>query len=112
MNNHDHMYISYSLYSLPLSLHPPTGVWVSEIMLQQTRVATVIPYYEKWLAKWPTVQALAGATQEEVNDAWAGLGYYRRARYLLDGAKYIVDKCGGVFPSTGDSRKNERWVGR
>ena len=53
-------------------------VWVSEIMLQQTQVATVIEYFNRWIGKWPTVQDLAAATQEEVNVVWAGLGYYRR----------------------------------
>jgi len=52
-------------------------VWVSEIMLQQTQVATVIPYFQKWIAKWPTVADLAGAQLEDVNAMWAGLGYYR-----------------------------------
>lgn len=52
-------------------------VWVSEIMLQQTQVATVIPYFNKWIAKWPTVADLAKASVEEVNTMWAGLGYYR-----------------------------------
>ncbi|KAG1670121.1 hypothetical protein FOA52_013697 [Chlamydomonas sp. UWO 241] len=75
-------------------------VWVSEIMLQQTQVATVIPYFNKWVAKWPTVSDMAGASVEEVNTMWAGLGYYRRARYLLDGAKFVMEKLGGSFPST------------
>eukprot|EP00192_Tetraselmis_astigmatica_P006425 CAMPEP_0117652132 /NCGR_PEP_ID=MMETSP0804-20121206/2464_1 /TAXON_ID=1074897 /ORGANISM="Tetraselmis astigmatica, Strain CCMP880" /LENGTH=517 /DNA_ID=CAMNT_0005458159 /DNA_START=317 /DNA_END=1870 /DNA_ORIENTATION=+ len=77
-------------------------VWVSEIMLQQTQVSTVIDYFNKWVGRWPTVQRLAHATQEEVNEVWAGLGYYRRARYLLDGAKYVVDKLGGRLPETVD----------
>lgn len=53
-------------------------VWISEVMLQQTQVVTVIDYFNKWTAKWPTVQDLAAASQEEVNAVWAGLGYYRR----------------------------------
>ena len=98
---------STSTYSLtsdaPSDLSPSDfayRVWVSEIMLQQTRVATVIDYFTTWTQKWPTVQHLAGATQEEVNEMWAGLGYYRRARYLLEGAKYITVDCQGVFPDT------------
>ncbi|XP_038874809.1 adenine DNA glycosylase isoform X2 [Benincasa hispida] len=75
------------------------GVWVSEIMLQQTRVQTVVHYYNRWMIKWPTVQHLSRASLEEVNEMWAGLGYYRRARYLLEGAKMIV-KEGGRFPKT------------
>jgi A/G-specific adenine glycosylase len=75
-------------------------VWVCEIMSQQTQVSRAAEYFRKWIAKWPNVASLASATQEEVNEAWAGLGYYRRARYLLDGAKYIVNDLGGVFPAT------------
>ncbi|KAI7841034.1 hypothetical protein COHA_005262 [Chlorella ohadii] len=75
-------------------------VWVCEIMSQQTQVSRAAEYFRRWVARWPTVQALAGASQEEVNELWAGLGYYRRARYLLDGAKYIVGECGGRFPTT------------
>ena len=74
------------------------GTWVSEIMLQQTRVETVIPYWHRWMEKWPTVASLAAATPEEVNAVWAGLGYYRRAQSLLTGARDIVGKFGGVVP--------------
>ncbi|KAK4847097.1 hypothetical protein QYF36_025504 [Acer negundo] len=74
------------------------GVWVSEIMLQQTRVQTVIEYYNRWMKKWPTIHHLSQASLEEVNEMWAGLGYYRRARFLLEGAKMIVDGGGG-FPN-------------
>jgi A/G-specific adenine glycosylase len=68
------------------------GVWVSEIMSQQTQIERVSVYWQKWMAKWPTVSALAEATQEEVNEMWAGLGYYRRARFLLEGAKHVATK--------------------
>ncbi|XP_056171662.1 adenine DNA glycosylase [Syzygium oleosum] len=75
------------------------GVWVSEVMLQQTRVQTVIDYYNRWMLKWPSLHHLASASLEEVNEMWAGLGYYRRARFLLEGAKMIV--AGGEgFPRT------------
>ena len=87
----------------PLDLDTQTfayRVWVSEIMCQQTQVATVIPYFEKWITRWPTVSDLAKAEVEEVNSYWAGLGYYRRARYLLDGAKHVMDKLNGTFPTT------------
>ncbi len=67
----------------------PYKIWVSEIMLQQTRVETVIPYYEKWLEAFPTVIDLARAEEEDVLFLWEGLGYYRRARYLYEGAKGI-----------------------
>ncbi|KAF8793610.1 Adenine DNA glycosylase like protein [Argiope bruennichi] len=76
------------------------AVWVSEVMLQQTQVATVIPYFNKWMEKWPTVQALAKANVEEVLQAWAGLGYYSRGRRLHEGAKIIVEKLNGQIPNT------------
>ncbi|QDZ22169.1 DNA glycosylase [Chloropicon primus] len=74
-------------------------VWVSEVMLQQTRVETVKDYYLRWMQKYPTVEDLANADIEEVNKLWAGLGYYRRARFLLEGAKYVCEHCGGKMPS-------------
>ena len=77
----------------------PYQVWVSEIMLQQTQVVTVIPYYERWMEVFPNVEALACASLDEVLKLWAGLGYYRRARYLHEGAKVIVEQYGGVFPT-------------
>ena len=78
----------------------PYATWVSEIMLQQTRVATVIDYHTRWLARFPTIEALAAASPEDVNAAWAGLGYYRRARFLHACAKEVVAHHGGVLPST------------
>ncbi|KAL4393111.1 hypothetical protein HN51_046258 [Arachis hypogaea] len=72
------------------------GVWVSEVMLQQTRVQTVIAYYNRWMKKWPTIHHLAQASLEEVNEMWAGLGYYRRARFLFEGAKKIVAEGGRI----------------
>ncbi|CAL1408025.1 unnamed protein product [Linum trigynum] len=86
------------------------GVWVSEVMLQQTRVQTVVDYYNRWMAKWPTVELLAQASLEEVNEMWAGLGYYRRARFLLEGAKMIVDEGDG-FPSTVASLRKVSGIG-
>lgn len=74
------------------------SVWVSEIMLQQTRVEAVIPYYLKWMKSFPTVQHLANATEDEVNAHWAGLGFYRRARLLHQGAKYVATELNGVMP--------------
>ena len=65
------------------------SVWVSEIMLQQTQVATVIDYYNRWMSKWPRVEDLAKATLEEVNAMWSGLGYYSRAKRLHEGAKKV-----------------------
>ncbi len=76
----------------------PYAIWVSEIMLQQTQVKTVIPYYERWLATFPTIQSLADAEQEQVLKLWQGLGYYARARNLHRAAQEIVDRHGGQFP--------------
>ena len=77
----------------------PYCVWVSEIMLQQTRVAAVIPYYERFLERFPNLQALAAAPEEEVLRLWSGLGYYSRARNLQKTAHKIVAEHGGEFPS-------------
>jgi A/G-specific adenine glycosylase len=76
----------------------PYRIWLSEIMLQQTRVAAVIPYYERFLERFPDVNALAAAPQEEVLRLWSGLGYYSRARNLQRAAQQIVAQHGGVFP--------------
>lgn len=78
--------------------HDPYRVWISEIMLQQTRVAAVLPYYRRFLARFPTVDALARARRETVLRSWAGLGYYSRARNLHRAAKEIVARHGGEFP--------------
>jgi A/G-specific adenine glycosylase len=74
-------------------------VWLSEIMLQQTRVAAAIPYYERFLARFPNVASLAEAPEEDVLRMWSGLGYYSRARNLHKAAKHIAAKHGGTFPS-------------
>ncbi|CEG36348.1 a g-specific adenine glycosylase [Plasmopara halstedii] len=78
----------------------PYETWVSEVMLQQTRVDTVVQYFLRWIDKFPTIAALAFASEEDVNALWAGLGYYRRARMLHAGAKFVVEKYGGELPST------------
>jgi A/G-specific adenine glycosylase len=78
----------------------PYRVWLSEIMLQQTTVAAVIPYYERFTARWPDVAALATADDAELMAAWAGLGYYARARNLLACARAVVADHSGQFPST------------
>ena len=78
----------------------PYRVWLSEIMLQQTTVKAVIPFYERFLARWPTVRDLAAADEEDVLRLWAGLGYYARARNLHRCAKAIAELHGGVFPPT------------
>jgi A/G-specific adenine glycosylase len=76
----------------------PYRVWVSEIMLQQTQVATVIPYFERFMARFPDVRALADAPLDEVLHLWTGLGYYARARNLHRAARTIRDQHGGAFP--------------
>lgn len=77
----------------------PYAVWISEIMLQQTQVATVIPYFERFMTRFPSVQVLAAAEEEEVLRHWEGLGYYRRARQLHAAAKKVVAEHEGVFPT-------------
>ena len=78
----------------------PYAVWLSEIMLQQTTVKTVAPYYARFLARWPTVAALGRASLDDVLRAWAGLGYYARARNLHACARAVVQQHGGKFPQT------------
>ena len=78
----------------------PYRTWVSEVMLQQTRVAAVIDHYEDFLRRFPTIVALALAREEEVLTAWSGLGYYRRARLLHNAAKFITKERAGVLPRT------------
>ncbi len=78
----------------------PYRTWVSEVMLQQTRVAAVIDHYEDFLRRFPTIVALALASEEKVLAAWSGLGYYRRARMLHKAAKFIVEERGGALPRT------------
>lgn len=78
----------------------PYRVWLAEIMLQQTTVATVGPYFERFVARWPSVEALADAPREDVLHAWAGLGYYARARNLHACAQAVATRHGGIFPDT------------
>ncbi|XP_024005034.1 adenine DNA glycosylase [Eutrema salsugineum] len=85
-------------------------VWVSEIMLQQTRVQTVMEYYKRWMNRWPTINDLAQASLEEVNEMWAGLGYYRRARFLLEGAKMVVAGKEG-FPNQASTLMKVKGIG-
>ena len=84
----------------PGKLADPYKVWLSEIMLQQTTVKAVIPYFGRFLHRWPTVRALAAADLDDVLSVWAGLGYYSRARNLHACARHVVENCGGRFPST------------
>ncbi len=96
---------------LPDEAPDPYRVWLSEVMLQQTTVAAVIPYFLRFLALWPSVHALADAPREEVMREWAGLGYYARARNLHDCAKAIVHGFGGTFPSTEPELKSLPGIG-
>jgi A/G-specific adenine glycosylase len=90
----------------------PYRVWVSEIMLQQTQVTTVIPYFERFIKTFPNVEALASAEQDEVLHLWTGLGYYARARNLHKTAKIIADEYNGLFPSSLDELMSLPGIGR
>ncbi|MFB9324753.1 A/G-specific adenine glycosylase [Paenibacillus aurantiacus] len=89
----------------------PYRIWVSEVMLQQTRVDTVIPYYERFMAKFPTINALAEAPEEEVLKLWEGLGYYSRARNLQAGAREVAERHGGIVPDDKEMVSALRGVG-
>lgn len=88
-------------HHLPWQQQPtPYRVLVAEVMLQQTQVNTVIDYYQRWMARFPTLTDLYHATEDNIMRHWQGLGYYQRARRLQQAARYIVDECAGEFPST------------
>ena len=89
----------------------PYPVWVSEIMLQQTRVETAIPYYDRWMERFPTVEALADVDEETVLKAWEGLGYYSRARNLRRSALIVRERLGGVLPQDSQSLKTLPGIG-
>ncbi len=90
----------------------PYRVWLSEIMLQQTRVAAVLEYYRLFLERFPNIEALAAAPEDDVLTAWSGLGYYRRARMLHQCAKEIVEKNFGRFPQRAEDLRNLPGIGR
>jgi A/G-specific adenine glycosylase len=90
----------------------PYCVWLSEIMLQQTRVAAVIEHYHEFLRRFPTVERLAAASESRVLAAWSGLGYYRRARMLHAAAKAIVREHGGQFPKKNEGLRDLPGIGR
>jgi A/G-specific adenine glycosylase len=90
----------------------PYVVWLSEIMLQQTTVATVGDYFRRFVARWPTVEALAAAPLDDVLSAWAGLGYYARARNLHACAKVVAEQRGGRFPDDEESLRTLPGIGR
>ena len=90
----------------------PYRVWISEIMLQQTRVEAVIGYFNRWVEKWPTIKSLAKASENDVMNAWQGLGYYSRARNILKSAKIVVDEFNGILPSDVEALKKLPGIGR
>jgi A/G-specific adenine glycosylase len=90
----------------------PYTVWLSEVMLQQTQVATVVPFYERFVAQFPTVEALASAPLDDVLKLWSGLGYYARARNLWKGARAVTERHGGRVPETFDELEALPGIGR
>lgn len=99
-------------HDLPWQVSDPYRVWLSEVMLQQTQVGTVIPYFLNFIQRFPDVAALASASQDDVLAAWSGLGYYSRARNLHRAAQMIVTRWGGDFPQTPESLTELPGVGR
>jgi A/G-specific adenine glycosylase len=89
----------------------PYGVWISEMMLQQTQAAVVAPYFLRWMERYPTIQHVANATLPEVLKDWEGLGYYSRARFIHEGARHIVEHHAGIFPDTEEAIKNIKGLG-
>jgi A/G-specific adenine glycosylase len=104
---------SHGRKRLPWQENPtPYRVWVSEVMLQQTQVATVIPYYQRFMARFPTVGVLAAAPEDEVLHLWTGLGYYARARNLRQCAQVLIERHGGDFPAEIDAVTALPGIGR
>ena len=99
-------------HNLPWQVAQPYARWISEIMLQQTQVSTVIEYFERFMRRFPTVQDLAQASEDEVMQYWSGLGYYSRARNLHRAAKIIVEQLDGQFPQTREQWESLPGVGR
>ena len=97
---------------LPWQVKDPYRVWISEIMLQQTQVQTVIPYYERFIDRFPTIDALADAPLDDVLHHWSGLGYYARARNLHGAACRIKEEFGGQFPATRKEIESLPGIGR
>lgn len=89
----------------------PYRVWVSEVMLQQTQAVVVVPYFERWMERFPSIEALAEASIEEVIKLWEGLGYYARARALHEGARYVMEHHGGDLPMDVESLKKVKGLG-
>src|SRR5512143_3539120 len=98
---------------MPWRGHPdPYAVWVSEIMLQQTRVETVIPYFERWMRRFPTIRSLAEAPEHDVLTLWEGLGYYSRAHNLHSAARLVMERYGGELPGDPEQLRKLPGIGR
>src|SRR3989442_3804 len=93
-------------------MRDPYRIWLSEVMLQQTQVAAVIPYYQRFVSRFPDVRALARADEAEVLRLWSGLGYYARARNLHRAARKLVSEHGGRFPDSVDEIEQVPGIGR
>jgi A/G-specific adenine glycosylase len=99
--------------TLPWRGHPdPYAVWVSEIMLQQTRVEAVISYFRRWMERFPTIEDLAHASEQDVLNLWEGLGYYSRARNLHKAARLVMQQHGGELPRDPDALRRLPGIGR
>ncbi|OGT44679.1 MAG: A/G-specific adenine glycosylase [Gammaproteobacteria bacterium RIFCSPHIGHO2_12_FULL_38_11] len=106
-------YEQYGRHDLPWQKNPTAyRVWISEIMLQQTQVTTVIGYYDRFMKSFPTVKSLAMATEDAVLSHWSGLGYYARARNIHKTAKIIDGKCKGKFPSSVEAMSELPGIGK
>ena len=93
-------------------VNDPYKIWLSEIMLQQTQVVTVIPYFEKFIKQFPSISQLANSELDTVLNLWAGLGYYSRARNLKAAAEYVVSEYDGQLPDTAEGLLELKGVGR
>lgn len=104
----------YRLYRRELpwrEIDDPYLIWVSEVMLQQTQVATVVDYYLRWMRRFPTVEDLASASLDEVLELWAGLGYYRRARFLHESSRIVVEQMDGQVPQSAAELRGLKGIG-
>jgi A/G-specific adenine glycosylase len=105
--------LQHGRHTLPWqATRDPYRVWLSEVMLQQTQVTTVLPYYERFLARFPDLGSLAAAAQDDVLALWSGLGYYSRARNLHRAARIVMETHGGVFPRAFDDVLRLPGIGR
>jgi A/G-specific adenine glycosylase len=97
---------------LPWRNNPsPYRVWISEVMLQQTQVSVVIPYFERWMARFPTIESLAQASTDEVIKLWEGLGYYSRARNIHEAARFVLEFHQGILPSSKEELSKIKGLG-